>query len=247
MTDQHTSQPTPHSCNYWAVVPAAGVGRRFGGEQLGSTKPKQYQALLGKTVAQWTLERLLSVKGITGCLVAISAEDEYWAEQKIADPRLSLATGGTERADTMRLALQALAGRAQPDDWVLVHDIARPCVRAADIEQLISSLAAHPVGGILAAPVADTIKRVNAAQQVVATEDRSQLWSALTPQMFRYSVLCDALDNAQQNGFQPTDEAAAIETLGLQPAVVAGQRDNIKITRREDLAIAEAILRAQGS
>ena len=234
-----------HAPAFWAVVPAAGVGRRFGGDPCDANKPKQYQALLGKSVAQWTFQRLLSVERIAGCVVALGAEDTYWSEQGVKSPRLSFTTGGAERADTVRLALQSLQGRAHPNDWVLVHDIARPCVRSEDIERLMDELGEHPVGGILAAPMADTVKCVTADRRIEATADRNQLWSALTPQMFRYGLLQQALERALKVGFQPTDEASAVEQLGHQPVVVAGQRDNIKITRREDLAMAEAILQVQ--
>ncbi|MDM3870288.1 2-C-methyl-D-erythritol 4-phosphate cytidylyltransferase [Porticoccus sp. W117] len=226
---------------YWAVVPAAGVGRRFGGSQ-----PKQYQNLLDKPVARWTLERLLSLPNIEQCVVALGQEDGYWPTLRLDNPRITTTIGGAERADSVRLALQALDGRAGQDDWVLVHDIARPCVRAADIANLMQQLQNHPVGGLLAAPIADTVKRVSGDHQVIATEDRRQLWSALTPQMFRYGILCKALESAGQNGTQPTDEASAIEQLGLDHKLIEGQRDNIKITRGEDLAIAAAILTAQG-
>ena len=235
---------------YWAVVPAAGVGRRFASDSSGldaaPAKPKQYQPLLlDQSVAQWTLDRLLSVERISGCVVALAREDGYWHQYGTDDPRITLTTGGAERADSVRLALQSLAGRAVADDWVLVHDIARPCVRVTDIERLMDTLDGHPVGGILAAPVADTVKRVGNDHSIQATEDRSQLWCASTPQMFRYSVLAQALSQAVESGFQPTDEASAVEQLGHKPRVVEGQRDNIKITRREDLAIAGAILKSQ--
>ncbi|UTW46182.1 2-C-methyl-D-erythritol 4-phosphate cytidylyltransferase [bacterium SCSIO 12696] len=228
-------------CKYWAVIPAAGVGRRFGGSH-----PKQYQSLLGKPVACWTLERLLSLPDIEQCVVAIGRDDSYWPTLGLDNPRITTATGGAERADTVRLALQALDGRAAEDDWVLVHDIARPCVRPTDIAKLMQQLSNHPVGGLLAAPMADTVKRVSGDNDVIATEDRRQLWSALTPQMFRYGTLRKALESAALNNIQPTDEASAIEQLGLIHKVIEGQRDNIKITRAEDLAIAAAILLAQG-
>ena len=233
---------TEPSSKYWAVIPAAGVGRRFGGDF-----PKQYQTLLAKPVARWTLERLLSLPEIEHCVVALSSEDDYWPEQGLSDTRITITHGGAERADSVRFALQALEGKASPNDWVLVHDIARPCVRPKDMKKLMMELASHPVGGILAAPVADTIKRVTDGQTIVDTVDRSQLWAAFTPQMFRYGLLLQALESARQNGVVPTDEAAAIEALGHSHQVVEGQRDNIKITRVEDLAIAAAILKSQSN
>ncbi len=225
----------------WAVVPAAGVGRRFGG-----SRPKQYQILAGKPVACWTLERLLAVKGISGCVVAIHPEDACWAELHFDDSRLTTVEGGAERADSVRLALESLSQRADPSDWVLVHDIARPCVHAADIDNLIAGLFDHAVGGVLVTPLADTVKRVEAGN-IVGTEDRDQLRSALTPQMFRFGLLRDALRDCHVRGFLPTDEASALEALGYSPKVIPGRRDNIKITCAEDLVIAEAILQARGN
>lgn len=225
---------------FWVVVPAAGVGHRFGGDQ-----PKQYYPLNGKTVAEWTLSRLLSVSRVAGCVVAISDGDQHWAKLEINDSRIILTTGGAERSDTVYQGLLSLAELASSNDWVLVHDIARPCVRAADIEHMMDVLAEDAAGGILAAPMADTVKRVSSGNCIDTTENRSQLWAALTPQMFRYSLLRDALEQAKKKGFEPTDESSAVEQLGVSPKVIAGQRDNIKITNREDLVIAEAILQVQ--
>lgn len=226
----------------WVVVPAAGVGRRFGADQ-----PKQYLPLAGRPVAEWTLERLLQVDGVQQVVVAISSEDQWWQQLTISDSRVNTVTGGAERADSVRLALESLADSAAEQDWVLVHDIARPCVRVADIERLVATLESHPVGGILATPMADTVKRVGQKSAITNTEDRQQLWAALTPQMFRYGTLRQALAEAVSSGQQPTDEAAAIEALGHQALVVEGQRDNLKITRPEDLVIAEAIIRYQNN
>lgn len=223
----------------WSVVPAAGMGRRFGG-----AIPKQYATLLGKPMARWSIERLLSVKRIAGCVVAIHPADHRWQQLHFDDPRLVTVSGGAERADSVRLALAQLSPRAAAHDWVLVHDIARPCVRSDDIENLIQHLFDHAVGGVLAAPVADTIKRVS-GNHIVATEDRSHLWRALTPQMFRFGLLQKALRHCVDMGAVPTDEAAAVEALGYRPVAVEGRRDNIKVTQADDLVIAEAILTVQ--
>lgn len=228
----------------WVVVPAAGVGRRFGGDT-----PKQYQQLLGKPVIEHTLERLLELKDAQ-IVVALSPVDTQWQQLSVfQSPCIQTALGGEERADSVRLALESLQGKAEQDDWVLVHDVARPCVRVKDIENLLTQLASHTVGGILATPVSDTVKRVlkRTAHQsdIDSTEDRSQLWAAQTPQMFRYALLLESLLTAVKQQHQPTDESAAIEQLGYTPSVVEGSRDNIKITRLEDMAIAEAIMKHQ--
>ena len=228
----------------WVVVPAAGVGRRFGGDT-----PKQYQQLLGKPVIEHTLERLLELEDAQ-IVVAVSSADTQWQKLSVfQSPRIQTVIGGDERADSVRLALETLQGRAKQDDWVLVHDVARPCVRVQDIKNLLTQLASHTVGGILATPISDTVKRVlkRTAHQsdIDSTEDRAQLWAAQTPQMFRYGLLLESLQTAVKQQHQPTDESAAIEQLGYTPSVVEGSRDNIKITQLEDMAIAEAIMKYQ--
>ncbi|WP_461482196.1 2-C-methyl-D-erythritol 4-phosphate cytidylyltransferase [Porticoccus sp.] len=224
----------------WIVVPAAGTGSRFGG-----VIPKQYQSLAGKTVIEHTLARLLSVNDAV-VVVAVHPEDTHWPRLPVFDhPRIRTVHGGRERADSVRLALECLSREAHTDDWVLVHDVARPCVRVAEVRHLMATLKDHKVGGVLAVPVSDTVKRVDRGDDIAATEDRSRLWLAQTPQMFRYGLLNWSLKTAVRQQWQPTDESAAVERLGHVPQVVEGSRDNIKITRREDLAIAEAILRFQ--
>ena len=231
---------SPIEINTWIIVPAAGVGRRFGGNI-----PKQYHQLLGKPVIGHTLERLLQLEGVQ-LVVAVSSEDTLWQQLAVfQDPRVQTTTGGEERADSVRLALEFLQGKAQQDDWVLVHDVARPCVRVQDIQHLMTKLDSHKTGGVLATPVSDTVKRVLDESNIDSTEDRSQLWAAQTPQMFRYGLLLESLQKAVQQQYQPTDESAAIERLGYTPCVVEGSRDNIKVTRLEDMTIAEAIMNFQ--
>jgi 2-C-methyl-D-erythritol 4-phosphate cytidylyltransferase len=226
--------------NTWIIVPAAGLGRRFGGDM-----PKQYQKLMGKPVIEHTLERLLQLEGVQ-VVVAVSSEDTLWQTLSVfQNPRIQTTIGGGDRADSVRLALEHLQGKAHQDDWVLVHDVARPCVRVQDIQNLMTTLVSHKVGGVLATPVSDTVKRVLNKSNIDSTEDRSQLWAAQTPQMFRYGLLLESLQSAVQQQYQPTDESAAIEQLGYTPCVVEGSRDNIKITRLEDMAIAEAIMKYQ--
>ncbi|MCK9505736.1 MAG: 2-C-methyl-D-erythritol 4-phosphate cytidylyltransferase [Porticoccaceae bacterium] len=223
--------------SFWFVVPAAGVGSRFGGDIA-----KQYALLAGKTVIEHTLERLLAVKA-AGIVVAIHPEDVHWKTLEISrHPLIRSVTGGSERVHSVSHALAALAEQAADDDWVLVHDVARPCVRVDDIQRLLETLKDSPVGGILAAPVSDTIKVVADGSKITNTQNRSTLWSAMTPQMFRYGLLVESLSQALLQQIIPTDESMAVELAGFSPEAVPGCRDNIKITREEDIAIAAAIL-----
>jgi len=218
---------------FWAVVPAAGVGKR-----MNANRPKQYLELGGKTVLEQTLARLLLADVFTGIAVAVSEDDGYWPDLPIAShPQIIRANGGIERADSVLSALTALQNLAAQDDWVLVHDAARPCITTSDIHQLINSLRDDAVGGILALVTHDTLKNVDAGT-ILGTLDRSHIWRALTPQMFRYQALKSALEIHQGNP-AITDEASALELQGLQPKIVEGRPDNIKITRPEDLALAQ--------
>jgi 2-C-methyl-D-erythritol 4-phosphate cytidylyltransferase len=233
---------------YWLVMPAAGVGRRFG-----SAMPKQYAPLQGRTVIEWALAPFLADPSCAGVSVCLAADDPYWGEvaERLAKlpgrtPELIFAEGGTERSHSVRKGLEALANRATVDDWVLVHDAARPCLSSADLQHLLERLGTHRVGGILATPAADTLKRASgsADPSIDQTVDRAGLWRALTPQMFRYKVLCDALDHAFASGRLPTDEAQALEWVGEHPALVQGSAANIKITSADDLVLAAALLNA---
>jgi len=221
---------------YWLVMPAAGVGRRFGTE-----RPKQYAPLCGRTVIEWALEPFLTDPRCAGVVVALAQDDPYWTA--IAPPTVLVAAGGQERSHSVRNGLAGLAERATRDDWVLVHDAARPCLPRQDLDRLLAELATHPVGGLLATPAADTLKRADTSRGVQETVDRAGLWRALTPQMFRYGRLCEALDRAHAGGRIPTDEAQAIEWLGDHPKLVEGVAANLKITSAADLAIAAALLK----
>lgn len=225
---------------YWAMVPAAGAGKR-----MGSAVPKQYLSLAGRPVIAHTLASLLDHPRIDGVAVAIGAGDEWWptvaAELNAAKP-LRVVTGGAERCHSVLNGLEALSEPAQPEDWVLVHDAARPCLTGGDLDRLIDTLADDPVGGLLAVPVRDTLKQADDAGRVAATVDRSRLWHALTPQMFRLGMLHEALSAALARGLLVTDEAAAMEVAGFAPRLVEGRADNLKITRPEDLALAEFYL-----
>jgi 2-C-methyl-D-erythritol 4-phosphate cytidylyltransferase len=160
-------------------------------------------------------------------------------------PQVVTATGGGERSQSVRNGLAALSDRALAEDWVLVHDAARPCVSRRDVDRLLEVVRQHAVGGLLAAPAADTLKRAGAGGEVSETVDRAGLWRALTPQMFRYGKLCDALDRALAEGRLPTDEAQALEWVGASPLVVEGSTTNIKITSADDLAMAVALMGAR--
>ena len=222
---------------YFAVVPAAGIGSRMGAEC-----PKQYLPLGSSTIIEQTLSRLSMLDCLESIVVPLSDQDEYWQKLSMANsPNIQATQGGTERCDSVLAGLKALEGVAGDDDWVLVHDVARPCVRLKDIEILIASMANDSVGGILAVPVSDTIKQVR-ANVITGTVDRSVLWQAQTPQLFRYGLLLKALSEAAEQGITITDEASAIEWSGAEPKVVEGSRDNIKITCPEDLALAEYYL-----
>jgi len=227
------------SIKFWGVVPAAGVGKRM---QAG--KPKQYLELAGKTVIEQTLTRLLRAGVFEVIAVAISQEDPYWPALDISrHEKILTATGGRERSDSVLSALKSIRDKAADNDWVLVHDAARPCITSADIQLLITSLRNDDVGGILALSSHDTLKSVQQGR-IAGTLDRSHIWRALTPQMFRYGLLKDALEAAEGNP-AVTDEASALELKGLQPKIVEGRPDNIKITRPEDLSLAQFYLEQQ--
>lgn len=205
---------------------------------MGGVQPKQYLPLADSTVIEQTLTRLLQVPSLKKVIVAIAENDSAWRKLPLAShPAVITVSGGPERQHSVLNGLDALAAFAADSDWVLVHDVARPCIEVADVQRLIDTLAQHPVGGILALPVSDTVKRV-AGDAITETIDRNAVWLAQTPQMFRLRQLRDALRSAIDEGAPITDEASAIERCGLQPLVVEGASTNIKITRPEDLALA---------
>lgn len=280
---------------YWLVMPAAGVGRRFG-EHI----PKQYADLHGRTVMEWSMAPFMFDSRCLGLVVVLGQNDGYWpavaarlpdvtgatrasgadiaaaladatrvaeraaeragasaGTEGFTDPGLSIPVtpavtlpkvtttiGGGERSHSVRNGLAALSGRASAEDWVLVHDAARPCVSRQDVDRLLDRVHTHTVGGILAAPAADTLKRAGENKEIIQTIDRTSLWRALTPQMFRYGRLCEALDRAHGDSRIPTDEAQALEWIGERPLVVEGSTTNLKITSADDLVIAVALLAA---
>ena len=227
-----------------ALVPAAGGGSRFGG-----TLPKQYAPLAGRPLLACTLDRLRDALDLHAIAVVIAPEDPHYDRLIGArDGVTVLRCGGPRRSDTVRDALQAMATMCRDDDWILVHDAARPCVPPAALARLVAQLERDPVGGLLAIPVADTLKRSDGnadAPRVLRTEDRAGLWQAQTPQMFRYGVLARAC--ASTAARECTDEAQAIEAQGLAPWLVQGSVANLKVTFPDDLHLAAAILASQAT
>ena len=229
---------------FWAVVPAAGAGKR-----MGSELPKQYLLLGDRTVMEQTLDSLLGCQRLSGLVLALSPDDEHWSaiESRYATAPLQRVDGGAERCHSVLNSLDHLATQTDASDWVLVHDAARPCVRIEDIEQLIATLETGGQGGLLGVPVADTMKRVDDQLAITATVDRDRLWHAYTPQMFRLGELRTALREAIEAGKAVTDEANAMELAGFKPRMVQGSRDNIKITLPADLALATFYLQTRST
>jgi len=230
---------------YWLVMPAAGRGKRLGG-----ATPKQFLTVAGRPLIAWALQPFFDDPRCAGVMLAVAPDDTDWLSFRASLPRPVLETsGGAERADSVRLALQALLARgAQAADWVLVHDAARPCVSNAEIKALVDAVVAHAeadlrAGGLLAVPLADTLKRGRSHSE--ATVPREGLWRALTPQMFRLGALLQALQQAESEGRKPTDEAQAMEWQGSEPLLVGGESTNIKVTTFADLRLVEGILQAR--
>jgi 2-C-methyl-D-erythritol 4-phosphate cytidylyltransferase len=226
------SQQAPR---YFALIPAAGIGAR-----MAADGPKQYLEVGGKPMLRHTLDAFLSSERISHTFVVVSPEDAQIAQVAPAGVGV-LRCGGATRMESVRNGLQALRGELRDSDWVLVHDAARPGLTAALIDKLISSVGADPVGGLLALPVVDTVKRAGAG--AMATVSRDGLWLAQTPQMFRYRLLCDALA-AAADASAVTDDASAVEAMGLSPKLVEGHPRNLKVTLPSDIRIAEMYLAA---
>ena len=228
---------------FWVVIPAAGVGAR-----MQADRPKQYLSLAGRSILEHTLDCFLDHPGLKGMVVCLAAADPYWPELVCAaDPRIQRAEGGSERADSVLSGLRALAGLgARDQDWVLVHDAARPNLAREDLQRLLEALADDPVGGLLALPARDTLKRAQPDGRVLETVDRSHVWQAFTPQMFRFGTLQQALSSALKEGATITDEASAIELYGLAPRLIEGRADNLKVTRPEDLQLLRLLWASKG-
>lgn len=225
----------------WVVIPAAGVGKR-----MQADRPKQYLQLLDKTVIEHTLDCFVQNPVIAGIVVIISQGDEYWQDidLPITDKPIHVADGGEERMHSVLNGLNLLeALGVDPKCWVMVHDAARPCLTQQEMMTLFDELKADAIGGILALPVRDTMKRESVMSRAIShTESRDGLWHALTPQMFRLQMLSQALSSGIQQSLTITDESSAIEAAGFAPKLVEGLASNLKITRPSDLPLAEFFL-----
>jgi 2-C-methyl-D-erythritol 4-phosphate cytidylyltransferase/2-C-methyl-D-erythritol 2,4-cyclodiphosphate synthase len=225
----------------WAVVPAAGRGERFANSAQ-STLPKQYTPLFGSSILEWTLRALLGDARVHAVVVVVAPDDPHWPgiAARLNSPRLMSTIGGRQRQDSVMNGLGFLQAHAADDDWVLVHDAARPCLSLKDLGALLDALSRDCAGAVLAAPIVDTMKRDDQGQ--VATIDRQGLWRALTPQAFRLAPLRQGLIDAAAKGEIVTDEAQAMERQGVNAKLVTGSPFNIKVTRVEDLEMAAQIL-----
>jgi len=237
-----SSRLNSDNAKIWAIVPAAGLGKR-----MGSDKPKQYLALKKKTIIEYSIERLLMVPAIAGVIVVIHKQDNIWSSLAISEhPKVKMVYGGDERMHSVINALKFLKTFTdQQNKFVLVHDAVRPCVRVTDIQKLINEASSDEVGALLAAPLVDTLKRSDAQGRVSETIDRNHCWRAQTPQMFRIALLEKSLEVLLNRKLVASDEAAALEASGFKPKIVEGHSDNIKLTLPTDLALIEAILTAQ--
>ena len=212
-----------------AVIPAAGIGQR-----VGATIPKQYLPLLNKTIIEHSLQPFLDHPEISRVIVSLAENDQWFAELPIANhPKIETVIGGAERVDSVLAALEKI----DVDDYVLVHDAARPCITSGDINKLIAIVKSTQQGAILASKVRDTMKRSDDANRIKHTVERENLWHALTPQMFINEQLINAINNSEQPE-KITDEASALEMSGLPVRIVEGRSDNLKVTREEDLKLA---------
>jgi 2-C-methyl-D-erythritol 4-phosphate cytidylyltransferase len=215
---------------------------------MGSGVPKQYAELAGATMLEHSLGALLASTRIAGVMVALHPDDQRGRQLAIAaDPRVHTVAGGAERADSVLAALDGLARMADDEDWVLVHDAARPCLRLADLDALMDTVLATGVGGLLAQPVVDTVKRADPGGRVQATLERASLWRAQTPQMFPLGELRDALRAARDRDLAVTDEASAMELAGHPVQLVPGSSRNLKVTVPADLELAAWYLSRQAA
>ena len=227
---------------YWALVPAAGIGNR-----LGAKTPKQYLKLHGKEVLVWTLQTLMNLDFLEKIVLVLRPNDKYFSANLASEfPNILLVLGGEERQHSVTNGLQFLKDLADDDDWILVHDAARPCLTSDDVNKLVSGLQDDDVGGILASKVKDTLKGSDNTMRIASTLNRKDYWLAATPQLFRFKLLLDGLGLIQESGQIATDEASAIEAMGLPVKLIEGRSDNIKITSPEDVELAEFLLKRLG-
>lgn len=220
------------------LIPAAGRGKRYGGAML-----KQYLPVCGKPVLAHSI-KVFQFHPVVSSITVVLAEDDKWFESAVGllAANVNTVTGGETRAQSVRNGLRFIIDNYSSTDWVLVHDAARPCLSASRLEKFLEQGLESVHGAILAVPIGDTLKRAGDSHEILSTVDRSGLWAAQTPQLFRVGVLADAIDVAQEAGCKLTDEASAMEFVGIKPLLVMGSSANIKITHSSDLAIAEALL-----
>lgn len=218
----------------WGVIPAAGIGRRMGVEV-----PKQYLRIAGRTLLEHAAAALLAADDLQRLVIAHHPDDSILSTLPLAvNSRVQLVVGGDERAVSVLAAMEVLTDLAADDDWVMVHDAARPCIHPSVVQMMLEELADHVVGGILAQPLSDTVKQADATGSIENTLPRERLWRAQTPQVFRYRALLDALRKSSQRGIFATDEAMAMERMGHRPRLIEGPASNIKVTFPEDLTLA---------
>ena len=224
--------------NCWAVIPAAGSGQR-----MGSDIPKQYMKLDGMTILEHSMHNLINDSRILGLYLVVDFDKDFHSElPKLRNSKIKLVHGGAERSDSVLAGLTALMNDAEERDWVLVHDAARPCVKAEEIHSLIEVVTRSGIGGILAQPIVDTVKRVDKEGLVQGTMQRETLWRALTPQMFSLGLLLESVLAAKEADVSITDEAAAMEYMGHNVQLIPGLSTNIKITFPSDIAFARYFL-----
>lgn len=223
------------------LFPAGGIGKRFGAD-----KPKQLTQIAGKTVVEWTIESCLEADRKGMAFIGLAPDDIEGRQIVERYSELTVFDAGTERFETVMNGLNFMLQTVHPNDWVLVHDIARPCVQAIDIQRLIDTCLVSQMGGILCQPITDTVKQATSLQCIPKTIDRSTLCAAQTPQCFRVKELRDALEQAINDSVEITDEASAIEYAGTEMNLIVGSSDNIKLTHEEDAALVEFYLKQQG-
>lgn len=215
---------------FWVIIPAAGTGQR-----MKANKPKQYLMLGNKTILEHTINCFIEHPQLKGLIICLAEHDGYWPTLQIQHPLIHQTLGGKERAHTVLAGLESLQNKANANDWILVHDAARPNLQRADLDRLLTSVKDDPIGGILATPAKDTLKQIDQNGRIQSTLDRSSIWQALTPQMFHYQSLLQALRLAISQHHTITDEASAMELSGFFPRLIEGRADNIKVTNPEDI------------
>ncbi len=224
--------------NIWAIIPAAGIGSR-----MGSDIPKQYLEIGSKTILEHSASNFLKHPQIHKVIIVLHPDDDRWHKLAIAkDPKIVTVTGGEERADSVLAGLEYIQQNGGADDWVMVHDAARPCLYTLHIDNLLHARKTSPDGVILAVPSYDTVKFVDKTQTIDRTIKREAIWLAQTPQFFPCKNLQSCIKHALADSFEVTDESSAMESKGYRPALVTGSRRNIKVTEQEDLLLASVIL-----